>query len=102
MKIKTIDINALEWFDKVNGNSYFAGEVTINYGTKTQKGFNIPFQYGYGTQYIQEASKRLIKDGYIKSDEKHFVLWRYCNDNKIVLRHNIKDSLKRDLKAYNN
>jgi len=37
MKIKTIDVNVKEWFDKVNGNSYFAGTVSLNFGMKTQK-----------------------------------------------------------------
>jgi hypothetical protein len=37
MKIKTIDITALEWFDKVNGNSYFSATVTLNFGMKDQK-----------------------------------------------------------------
>ena len=33
-QIKTIDVNCLEWFDKINGNSYFAGEIIVNYGRK--------------------------------------------------------------------
>ena len=32
--IKTIDVNCKEWFDKLNGNSYFAGTISINYGLK--------------------------------------------------------------------
>ena len=31
MIIKTIDINVKEWRDKINGNSYFAGEVVLNW-----------------------------------------------------------------------
>ena len=34
MKVKTIDVQVKEWFDKVNGNSYFAGIITINFGMK--------------------------------------------------------------------
>ena len=41
---QTIDINAKEWFDKVNGNSYFCGTITINYGMKTEQTFLMPFQ----------------------------------------------------------
>ena len=26
-----------EWFDKVNGNSYFSSDVTLNYGMNNQK-----------------------------------------------------------------
>lgn len=58
-KVKTIDIQAKEWFDKVNGNSYFAGLVTVNYGMEDAKEFIMPFQYGYGRQYEQEAFKVL-------------------------------------------
>ena len=50
MKTKTIDIQAKEWFDKVNGNSYFAGTITLNYGTETEETFLLPFQYGYGNE----------------------------------------------------
>ena len=41
--IKTIDINAKEWYDKINGNSYFAGYVVVNKGTKTENIFIMRF-----------------------------------------------------------
>jgi len=37
--MKTIDINAKEWFDKINGNSYFAGTITLDFGMKTEETF---------------------------------------------------------------
>lgn len=97
MKIKTIDINGLEWFDKINGNSYFAGAITINYGMKNGKEIAMPFQYGYGDAYIQEAGNLLAK--FIKIPQKElYSLWRYCNDNKIILRTNkIENCKKREL-----
>ena len=55
MKIKTIDVQAKEWFDKVNGNSYFSANISINFGMPSQKNLFIPFQYGYGSQYEHEA-----------------------------------------------
>ena len=67
-KIKTIDVDAYEWFDKTYGNSYFAGEVTINYGMKSQLGFNMPFQYGYGSSYQDEAWRQLELRKFIKSE----------------------------------
>ena len=85
MKIKTIDITALEWFDKVNGNSYFSATVTLNFGMKDQKNIALPFQYGYGDQYIHSASEELIKQGLIKI-EKYCPFWQYCQDNNIILR----------------
>lgn len=37
MKIKTIDITAKEWFDRVNGNSYHSVRTVINYGMKDER-----------------------------------------------------------------
>ncbi len=54
-KVKTIDIQAKEWFDKVNGNSYFSMQVTINYQMKSEQTFKFPLQYGYGETYIDVA-----------------------------------------------
>jgi hypothetical protein len=65
-KISTIDINALEWFDKVNGNSYFAGTITVNYGTPEAQTFKMPYQYGYGDQYIHEALQVLFENNLIE------------------------------------
>ena len=36
-QLKTIDINAKEWRDKINGNSYFSSDVTLNYGMENEK-----------------------------------------------------------------
>jgi hypothetical protein len=96
-KIKTIDIDALEWFDKVNGNSYFAGMVTVNYGMKTETRYKMPFQYGYGDQYRWEAFSELKKAGIIP--DKYNSLWQYCDENKVILRANIQKNCKqRELK----
>ena len=62
-KVKTIDITAYEWFDRVNGNSYFAGSVTVNYGMKNEASFNMQYQYGYGDYYKQEALTVLKASG---------------------------------------
>ena len=50
-QLKTIDINAKEWRDKINGNSYFSSDVTLNYGMQNEETIKLPFQYGYGDQY---------------------------------------------------
>lgn len=98
-KVKTIDVNAKEWFDKVNGNSYHAGEVIINYGTKSQSILAIPFSYGYGQQYEQSALKVLQENGYIRPADNMESLYTVCKKIKIVLRSSIvKGCKKRDLK----
>tara|TARA_R110000824_G_C15205352_1_gene676112 strand:- start:1639 stop:1953 length:315 start_codon:yes stop_codon:yes gene_type:complete len=100
--MKTIDINAKEWFDKINGNSYFAGTITINYGMETEETFLMPFQYGYGSQYESEAKSILTEFNKISSNGFQG-LYTYCKDNNIILRSSIKrNSLKRELKEIEN
>ena len=100
MKIKTIDVNAKEWFDKVNGNSYFSAIATINYGMPDEITISIPFQYGYGDYYLQAACEALVREGYI-SIEKYEQLWAYCHNNGIILRKDIhRDCRKRDVINY--
>ena len=80
MKTKTIDIKAKEWFDKVNGNSYFCGTIILNYGLKNQETFLMPFQYGYGSQYEYEAKAILTQFNKISVEYgKPFTI--YCKDN---------------------
>jgi len=94
-KIKTIDVQAKEWFDKVNGNSYFSAIITTNFGLPNAKQFNLPFQYGYGSHYIDMAAKKLQSEGIIKDNNPMLVLWSYCNDNKIVLRTSKQENCKK-------
>ena len=106
MKIKTIDINAKEWFDKIYGNSYFAGTITLNYGMKDEETFLMPFQYGYGSSYEQEAKAVLTEFNKIDSKWSQ-PLSMYCRENKIIYRSSIIENCrKRDLKEietlYNN
>lgn len=114
IEIKTIDIKAKTWFDKVNGNSYFAALVTINFGLGgtilrehtfspseyyEEKEIKVPFQYGYGEQYITETLHQLQTDGILPNDIRSYTLNQYCTDNNIILRtSNQKNCLKRDLK----
>jgi hypothetical protein len=98
-KISTIDIKALSWFDKVNGNSYFAAIVTIDYGTPNEKEIKLPFQYGYGDQYEYEAGNALDESGIITLEKyqngSKQSLWRYCEENEIILRKNKRTGCKK-------
>ena len=95
-QIKTIDVLGKEWFDKINGNSYFSATVTINYSLPSSKEYSIPIQYGYGNQYISAAKNRLMKANMPDIGNKS--LWSYCKDNNIILRTSKKENcLKRDL-----
>lgn len=100
MTIKTIDVTAKEWFDKVNGNSYFSARVVLNYGMDDAVSFAIPFQYGYGDHYIDTAQQELRKRGLIEYRDL-FKLWHVCRDNNIILRTQKHENCrKRDVIAY--
>lgn len=75
--VKSITINGKEWFDKANGNSYFAGTIQVD-----DKEFLIPFRYRYGTHYEQEATMLLTEFNVISCDYGQD-LRRYCLDNGI-------------------
>jgi len=96
MNINTIDINAKEWFDRINGNSYFAGSIVLNFGQDSQIKFTMPFEYGYGDYYIQKAMQTLNDAGLIEA--------KYTSELRdlgIILRTNMqKNCKKRELMQY--
>jgi len=96
--MKTLDINAREWFDKINGNSYFSASVVIDYGLSTHKKYFLPFQYGYGDSFQWASFEHLKKVGEIPENINH--LWQ-LRDNGVIIRTNKINSLKRDLKEEN-
>ena len=99
MIIKTIDVNAKEWFDKVNGNSYFSAVITLNHGLKDSKDIKLPFQYGYGDQYQFEALKEIKKQ--FKGMVEGGSLWSYCNNNHIILKAVMDENcLQREVKSF--
>ena len=96
--MKTLDINAREWFDKINGNSYFSAEIVINYGTDSERKYFLPFQYGYGDAYLYQAFE-FLQDNYEMPDNINHLY--QLKDNGIVLRKNKIRTLKRELKEEN-
>lgn len=100
-KVYTVDVQVKEWFDKVNGNSYFGGIVTVNYGRKNAITLSIPFQYGYGDHYKDQAFQ-ILQDNKILNDVKERQsCWQYYESKNIVARHTKhENSLKRDVINY--
>ena len=90
VKVQTIDINAKEWFDRINGNSYFAGSITLNFGQPDAIRYIMPFQYGYGDFYIYKALDTLETLGHITA--KHTADLRATG---IILRSNIQRGCKK-------
>ena len=98
--VKTIDVFAKEWFDRANGNSYFAGYVIVNYKMADTREFPMIFQYGYGDHYIDIAGQELVKAGEISMGSGE-ALWRYCDENNIILRTQKQENCKkRDVMQY--
>lgn len=96
MKTKTIDIQAKEYFDKVNGNSYFSALVTVNLMMKGEKSFKLPFQYGYDRASEQAAKDLLLKEGLINT-----VSNMELREQGIVIRANKKENCtQREVKNY--
>ena len=58
-ELKTVDINAREWFDRPNGNTYFTAIVTLNSGLPNEETHRLPFQYG-GGYLIEQMAGELI------------------------------------------
>jgi hypothetical protein len=73
-----------EYFDKVNGNSYFSTRIE---DVENDRMYILPFQYGYGTQSEHETKK------VIKCFNKN-VSW---NDIKFI---KIDRCLKREVKQH--
>jgi hypothetical protein len=87
---QTIDINAKHWFDRINGNSYFSAEVTINYGQADAQTFILPFQYGYGDAYIYASLSELNKRGLIGATNTADL-----REEGIILRNYIQKNCKK-------
>ena len=83
-KIKTVDVTAKEWFDKVNGNSYFSAEVTINFGMENSTTLNLPYQYGYGEHYRDMAFQEIKEQ--LGCFRKYNSYWKAYQDYKIIDR----------------
>lgn len=98
-KLRTVDVAAYEWFDRVNGNSYFAGRVTVNFGMRGEQTFVLPFQYGYGDHYRWKAFDLLVKNKVIPQEFGRACPWVYYDNHDIIARHTKHEGcLKRELK----
>ena len=84
-ELKTIDIEALEYRDTFNGNSYFSSNVILNHGLKNSIQLKIPFQYGYELQYLATSLDEISK--HFKRSE----WYKKCmNKDMIEKKYNIK------------
>lgn len=98
-KINTIDVIALEWRDKINGNSYFAGTVTVNFALPDERTYYMPFQYGYGDHYQDMAFALLREVGEITDMKRHengmwTSRWEWAKENGVIVRYTKHEKCK--------
>jgi len=92
--MKTIYIHAKEYFDKANGNSYFASKVYVDDELK----FELPYQYGYDDQSRYESMQQLVKAGMLENGT-----WQECKEKGIKVNHRLETGCKKsDVKAFVN
>lgn len=65
--MKSIFIEAREWFDKSGGNSYWSAHIKVD----GELVLVIPMTYGYDTAYLHESLQALHQAGHIPT----FDLW---------------------------
>ena len=96
-EIRTIDIKTLVWFDKANGNSYFAQRITLNFGLENETEFINPYQYGYDS-YRFEAFI-LIAEKFNCKSENNFDSYKTIDKIGATVRENTyKNCKKSELK----
>lgn len=91
-----LEVNALEWFDKTNGNSYFSATITLD----DKQIAVLPFQYGYGDHYLDKAKEVLVDAAHpiVKSIYPWVGLPQYCRENRIkLITHKQENCLKKEL-----
>lgn len=96
---RSLFIECREWFDKVNGNSYFSARIFVDGGQVAI----LPFQYGYGDQFLYEAQKKLLELGYIPQEGKNASLWSIAQNSGFDFYSSKSETNKREMfKIYEN
>lgn len=86
--MRSVFVDGREWFDRVNGNTYFAARVFVD----GQEVARIPFQYGYGSMFESAAAWALQDLGYGDSP----VLWHVARDAGADLYRSVQRVTKRE------
>jgi hypothetical protein len=79
-------VECRKWFDKANGNTYFAAKIYVDGHLVA----DLPFQYGYGEQYLYESLYKLIELGIIPEKFRSNNLTCACHDLGIVCHYSEK------------
>ena len=96
---KSIIINGRRWFQRSAGNTYFSSTIYID----GEEVHYIPFEYGYGGQYLDSSTKWLAENGYLPGISKssrggYEPVWRYAQRKNIKMEYDVVDvGRKKDL-----
>ena len=88
-------VNAVKWFDKVNGNTYHS--VRITRVSDSAMLVSHDCVYGYGDHYRQTALELLVKNGWIDKRYENRP-WMYERENNYPILWNVRHGLKREMK----
>lgn len=93
MNKSQLSIDHYEWFDKINGNSYFSVSalLTVFKTPNTIVNYRIilPFQYGYGSQYEYELARTINTLGILPiSRGCNDSIWKLADDNNVEIIEN--------------
>ena len=96
MKYKAIiEVTTKEWFDKANGNSYFASRVVKD----DDLILVLPRQYGYGNHSVCEAVKALAK--HEGRPDTRGGPYRYCEEqNYKLIYHKYEGCTRKEVEKF--
>jgi len=98
--MENIRIEGRRWFDRVNGNTYHSARVYVD-GELT---LAVPFQYGYGDQYMWTAWSALVEKRGLDVERYHSggmeSPWRWGERHGVKVSYDAADVLKREVKAW--
>lgn len=95
-------VNAVRWFDKINGNTYHSVRVENVKTGETLKSY--PVCYGYGDAYRQTAlvlmaENNWLPEKYLNKGAKNSTLYHlYERENNYPIIWHVYDGLKREMK----
>jgi len=89
---RSIYVEAREWFDKVNGNSYYSARIYVDSRLVHITGMT----YGYEYQFEHDAARVLASRGYIPEEYGERSV-RWARDLGLDVYTVKYDSKKRDL-----
>ena len=88
---RSVFVEGREWFDRTYGNSYFSARIWVD-GKWIA---TLPFQYGYGDQYLSEAATVLKELGYLPDDSS--ALWVHAQDTGFDLYRSLTQTKKSEM-----